>query len=286
MIYFEDKEIRSISTPEFSWRLDKNKKMTISWGSTFEDDPQFDPISPETIEVVFGKDYQCDIDLWNRLLNIKHDLDVDEKFSGGFISTVAFLEVSTPEGITNEISNTLKWLKTRSIVVMNKMNQSDIDFKNIMILSNNKIDFVLLKATDMHTLKNSIDQILMNNILVKLQINADEFKVEDIEEFLKISPKSIGIDIISENENTIETLMKCADENGLFDVKFYSSKIKNENVFKMNSLLFSCIYDFIKNEIYFNNNRRLKFKMSDVKSITDYWNDSKTEAARNKILKK
>ena len=286
MLYTENAYSKSFQSPDFSWFLDKSTGISLCWGVTKEDTPDYDPISPDTVTAIFDKSWVHDEKLWNKLLSIDNDKSTGDFVPENcFLSTIANAEIAAVDGLTDEIVKTMKWLKSKLINVMLKLQQSQVIFKEAVILQNSNVDFVCLEAEDTSTLKKAVDLLLMNQIMVRLQIDLSKNDAEDVCKFLHVAPKSIEIVINANDEESIDKIAECALQNNVLGTIITSETVKKDHVSRPTPFLFSCVYDFISREVYFNNSRKPKYKMSSIESITDYWNAAKTERARKKILK-
>ena len=174
MLYAENENSKTLISPEYTWFLDKNSGIALSWGVTKEDDPQWSRWSPEIVVARMGKDYKCNMDLWNRLLNVKHDQDPPMKYKDGFISSIYCIEVDAPDGLVEEIVKTMKWLRERELLVILKQKQSQIDMRSVTSMKMQSVDFVDVEAENLSTLRSALDLLILENITTKVQIENKE----------------------------------------------------------------------------------------------------------------
>lgn len=184
--YIDNEIIRSISTPTFNFTLDKESKVSVCWGKDVNDDPLYDPISPQELTFLINSNTTLEslITNINILANVQQELELNH------------LQKIT--NLNNINQRKIKPLTTIANVILNLENNDD----SIIKISQQFIEYI-----------NKF------NIPIELQLN-NPINQKQIQQFKFMTPNII-INIKSDMINTYQLLK---NNNFNIDAKFYLNK--------------------------------------------------------------
>lgn len=292
LIYKETENLRTFFSSDFNFIFDKNNRYSVVYGSTYDETPSYDPLSPEEVTIILDKSFifKNNIDKINQLFNIK-----DENGKLITISTISTVNIKLDDIYDNndtEICELIKYLDYFKFYINLILDyKDDLDLRDVLRLKILNVDHIIFETNDfdVNKLVENLQLFLSKNISVSYNFYTSNLTLE---KFKKLIEANFPINTFSNvyinkkmsRKNKVE-LCNFIKEFGNFSIfDLTDVKIKTNNIFKNQDGLFKCIIDFTKRQVFLN----MEFEglqFDNLNSINSYWNSKQFINFRNLKIK-
>lgn len=279
LVYNDGDKFRSFQSSDFTFILDKKSKISICYGSTMEETPTYDPLSPEIIDLYIDKDFKFENEVQNinKLFNINVEKD-KELITISTISTVNFIINDIYDEIISEVTKLYKYLNKFSI------------FINLVIPYNDKIelrDVLRLKLFDIQNVNINVKKfnakVLLDQTNLILSKNIDvsyNFYItkENYEEFISLIENKFPGNTFSNiyfkeklSKVIKNKIVKAIKDKGNFTIYDTKDDLNYDLVLPYQDGLFRCYISFKNKMISYSPDFKESISFNDVDRINSYW---------------
>ena len=291
LLYEEDLKMRVLLSEDFSFVYDKETFTSLSWGKTKEEDPKFNPIGPEMVQMNIGSDFVFDSGIIKRLIS----LDTGDEASFASVLTNARLSAKSFEFLySDEVRRLVDWLESKAVFTEFCVpEQYAGKFKNVVKMKSLGVKNARLSSSSPAKVNENVNKMIENGMNVTLSLSLKEDTVDVLAKFITDCSFPVNVDLVLDEEMS-ESSLKRVEELVKGNALIY---IKNDTISKAgvkhgdalvreySFSLLDCVFDFENDKIPVGRERN-PVKLSECKSIMDYWQSPSFKKIRSKALKK
>ena len=282
LIYKEDDSLRTFVQEDFTYVYDKGSYASFSWGATRDENPRFNPIGPEVVEIRIGRGYKFDERRLKDLLVLPTEKEDD------FVS-VCRQAVIVADGQIEEAVRIAESLDERRVFALIKLDYADYStLRDAVKLKVHGVKRVLLVARWSFGLSSCVKNFIDNGVFVSLLFDypADVSAcLDELEKLPELLPAAFKLSS-KENAATVESFMKSHAGRPVKIVEDDLAKIGKHSIrASFDPGLFSCVIDFEAGLVY-PSSQKTAMSLESIKTMPEYWHSKLFESYRKRALKR
>lgn len=295
LIFTEDENFRKFTSSAFNFILNKDDGSAFSWGKTKDDNPLYNSISPEEIEIILNDKFTFNKNKIAKFLNLNIDESrFDKNTSISCINSIIITVCNTNENEVKKLINYLNHLRITTFLNVNYTNNFSLrDIFKIKLFGTNNVILNIENYT--LNFENSVKMLIENEFFVKCKFFINDKNIENIIDILnnKKYPKEMYTLINfqkSLKKNNLKKLidsLKLKDDSLIFIERNNFNKYTRYEVYsnEYRPCLDSCVIDFLNEKIYPSlENIDIFVNINDVTNISNYWNSKEFSKFRKPIV--
>ena len=295
LIFTEDDNFRKFTSSTFNFILNKDDGSAFSWGRTKEDNPLYNLISPEEIEIILNDKFTFNKNEIAKFLNLNIDeSNFDKNTSISCINSIIITVCNTNENEVKKLINYLEHLRITTFLNVNYTNNFSLrDIFKIKVFGTNNVILNIENYT--LNFENSVKMLIENEFYVKCKFFINDKNIENIIDILnnKKYPKEMYTLINfqkSLKKNNLKKLidtLKLKNDSLIFIERNNFNKYTRYEVYsnEYRPCLDSCVNDFLNEKIYPSlENIDIFVNINDVTNISNYWNSKEFSKFRKPIV--